>query len=41
MDRWEDSELDRMRDIGNFKARMKYEDRVPACYRRPYEDDPQ
>lgn len=35
MDRWEDSELDRMREVGNFNARRKYEMRVPACYRVP------
>lgn len=41
MDRWEDSEIERMKEIGNYKARQKYEQRVPACYRRPTEHDPQ
>lgn len=41
MDRWEDSEIERMKEVGNFKARQKYEQRVPACYRRPREHDPQ
>lgn len=41
MDRWEDSELERMKEVGNYKARLKYEQRVPACYRRPCEYDPQ
>lgn len=41
MDRWEDSEVERMKEVGNYKARQKYEQRVPACYRRPTEHDPQ
>lgn len=41
MDRWEDSEVDRMREVGNLRARQKFEQRVPACYRRPCENDPQ
>lgn len=41
MDRWEDSEIERMKEVGNYKARQKYEQRVPACYRRPTEHDPQ
>lgn len=41
MDRWEDSEVARMREIGNLVARQKFEQRVPACYRRPRENVPQ
>lgn len=41
MDRWEDSEIERMKEVGNCKARQKYELRVPACYRRPTQNDPQ
>ncbi|XP_055312158.1 arf-GAP with dual PH domain-containing protein 1-like isoform X1 [Sitodiplosis mosellana] len=41
MDRWEDSEVERMKEVGNYKARLKYEQRVPACYRRPTEHTPQ
>lgn len=41
MDKWEDSQLERMQEVGNVKAKLKYEFRVPACYRRPCEDDPQ
>lgn len=41
MDKWEDSQLERMQDVGNTRAKMNYERRVPACYRRPIESDPQ
>uniref|UniRef100_A0A1B0CCV4 Arf-GAP domain-containing protein n=3 Tax=Phlebotominae TaxID=7198 RepID=A0A1B0CCV4_LUTLO len=41
LDKWEDSQLERMKEVGNVKARLKYEQRVPACYRRPTEDSPQ
>lgn len=30
-----------MEEVGNTAARRKYEERVPACYRRPTEHDPQ
>ncbi|XP_054288395.1 arf-GAP with dual PH domain-containing protein 1-like isoform X2 [Macrosteles quadrilineatus] len=38
---WEDSEIERMREVGNNVAKMKYESRVPAWYRRPFDGDPQ
>jgi len=41
LDRWEDSQLERMKEVGNNAARLRYEERVPPCYRRPVEDDPQ
>uniref|UniRef100_A0A1B6CL23 Arf-GAP domain-containing protein n=2 Tax=Clastoptera arizonana TaxID=38151 RepID=A0A1B6CL23_9HEMI len=41
LDRWEDSQLERMKEVGNIVAKLKYESRVPVCYRRPQEDDPQ
>lgn len=41
LDRWEDSQLGRMREVGNTTAKLKYEARVPVCYRRPFEGDPQ
>lgn len=41
LDRWEDSQIERMKEVGNIKSKMKYEERVPPCYRRPKEDDPQ
>ncbi|XP_030749997.1 arf-GAP with dual PH domain-containing protein 1-like [Sitophilus oryzae] len=41
LDRWEDSQVERMKEVGNIKAKMKYEERVPTCYRRPNQDDPQ
>ncbi|KAJ9578517.1 hypothetical protein L9F63_005246 [Diploptera punctata] len=41
LDRWEDSQLERMKEVGNTAARLRYEERVPPCYRRPVEDDPQ
>ncbi|KAH1010753.1 hypothetical protein HUJ05_005002 [Dendroctonus ponderosae] len=41
LDRWEDSQVERMREVGNVRAKMKFEERVPPCYRIPKEDDPQ
>ncbi|KAL3285099.1 hypothetical protein HHI36_019223 [Cryptolaemus montrouzieri] len=41
LDRWEDSQVQRMKEVGNLKAKMKYEERVPPCYRRPKPNDPQ
>lgn len=41
LDRWEDSQVERMKEVGNIKSKMKYEERVPPCYRRPKENDPQ
>lgn len=41
LDKWEDSQIERMIDMGNKNSKLKYEQRVPACYRRPRENDPQ
>ncbi|XP_068618561.1 arf-GAP with dual PH domain-containing protein 1-like isoform X2 [Battus philenor] len=41
LDRWEDSQVQRMKEVGNIAARNKYEERVPPCYRRPTKNDPQ
>lgn len=41
LDRWEDSQVERMKEVGNNIAKLKYEERVPPCYRRPKPDDPQ
>ncbi|XP_055920081.1 arf-GAP with dual PH domain-containing protein 1-like [Eupeodes corollae] len=41
LDKWEDSQLERMKEVGNQRAKLKYEYRVPPCYRRPCENDPQ
>lgn len=41
LDRWEDSQIAIMREVGNIKAKKKYEEAVPAFYRRPKENDPQ
>ncbi|KAK9882706.1 hypothetical protein WA026_022757 [Henosepilachna vigintioctopunctata] len=41
LDRWEDSQVQRMKEVGNMKAKLKYEERVPPCYRRPKYNDPQ
>lgn len=41
LDRWEDAQIEKMREVGNIKAKKKYEQRVPAFYRRPKENDPQ
>lgn len=36
-DKWEDSQLERMKAVGNRAAREQYESRVPLCYLRPNE----
>lgn len=41
LDRWEDSQVQRMKEVGNIAAKNKYEERVPSCYRRPTKNDPQ
>ncbi|KAL0822706.1 hypothetical protein ABMA28_004725 [Loxostege sticticalis] len=41
LDRWEDSQVQRMKEVGNVAAKNKYEERVPPCYRRPTKSDPQ
>ncbi|XP_063228680.1 arf-GAP with dual PH domain-containing protein 1-like isoform X2 [Bacillus rossius redtenbacheri] len=41
LDKWEDSQVERMKEVGNTAARLKYEERVPPCFRRPTENDPQ
>lgn len=41
LDRWEDSQVTRVREVGNNAARLYYEERVPSCYRRPNQDAPQ
>jgi len=41
LDRWEDSQVERMKEVGNLPARLKYEERVPPFYRQPTESDPQ
>nr|CAD7592195.1 unnamed protein product [Timema genevievae] len=41
LDRWEDSQMERMKQVGNTTARLKYEERVPSCYRQPTQFDPQ
>lgn len=41
LDRWEDSQVNRIREVGNITARLHYEERVPPCYRKPNPDAPQ
>lgn len=41
LDRFEDSQLERLKEVGNYHAKLKHEERVPPCYRRPNENDPQ
>lgn len=41
LDRWEDVQIEKMKEVGNIKAKKKYEERVPAFYRHPKENDPQ
>ena len=36
-DKWEDSQIERMKAVGNRAARLQYEARVPLCYLRPNE----
>lgn len=40
LDRWENSEVNRIREVGNTAAKLHYEDRVPPCYRRITPDSP-
>jgi hypothetical protein len=40
LDYFEDSQIKNLMDIGNKKARMEYEKRIPACYRVPRSNDP-
>lgn len=35
LDYWEDSQVKQLMDIGNRRAKLEYEKRVPACYRLP------
>lgn len=37
LDKWEDSQQERMKAVGNKAAREQYESRVPLCYLRPNE----
>jgi len=41
LDNWEDSQIQQLLDIGNRKAKLDYEKRIPACYRMPRSGDPQ
>lgn len=41
LDKWEDSQVNRVREVGNTAARLHYEERVPPCYRRPNQNSPQ
>uniref|UniRef100_A0A0A9WIF1 Arf-GAP with dual PH domain-containing protein 1 n=1 Tax=Lygus hesperus TaxID=30085 RepID=A0A0A9WIF1_LYGHE len=38
-DRWEESQVQRLCEVGNSVAKAKYEKRVPPCYRIPNEMD--
>lgn len=37
LDKWEDSQIERMQAMGNKVAREQYEKRIPLCYLRPNE----
>ncbi|KAI9553247.1 hypothetical protein GHT06_021143 [Daphnia sinensis] len=41
LDKWEESQVKHLEEVGNIVAKRKYEERVPVCYRRPSENDPQ
>lgn len=40
LDYWEDSQIKQLMDIGNKKAKLEYEKRIPACYRLPKSNQP-
>ncbi|KAG8233241.1 hypothetical protein J437_LFUL013304 [Ladona fulva] len=40
LDRWEDSQVEKVSSIGNLAAAARYELNVPASYRKPMENDP-
>lgn len=35
LDHWEDSQIERLKQVGNNEAKYKYEQRVPVAYRHP------
>jgi hypothetical protein len=41
LDKWEESQVKHLEEVGNIVAKRKYEERVPPFYRRPSENDPQ
>jgi hypothetical protein len=38
LDHWEDSQIERLKQVGNNTAKYKYEVRVPPYFRRPNKD---
>ncbi|GIY65723.1 arf-GAP with dual PH domain-containing protein 1 [Caerostris darwini] len=40
LDNWDADQLSMMEEIGNVKAKAKYEMHIPMCYRRPCVTDP-
>lgn len=41
LDKWEETHVRRMAEMGNLKVQSKYEEYVPTFYRKPKEFDPQ
>lgn len=41
LDKWDESHLHEIEEMGNAKVKMKYEQNVPIFYRKPRECDPQ
>jgi len=41
LDQWEDSQVARMREVGNHKSKLKYEQWVPSSYRKVTSSTPQ
>ncbi|KAL1128909.1 hypothetical protein AAG570_013443 [Ranatra chinensis] len=41
LDLWEESQIERLRETGNNAAKLKYQQKVPPCYRVPVDGDPQ
>ncbi|XP_014226143.1 arf-GAP with dual PH domain-containing protein 1-like [Trichogramma pretiosum] len=40
LDKWEDSQVSRVREVGNVASKLHFEERVPSCYRKPNQDSP-
>ncbi|CAL1267968.1 unnamed protein product [Larinioides sclopetarius] len=40
LDNWDADQVNTMEEVGNLKAKAKYEVHMPACYRRPCPTDP-
>jgi hypothetical protein len=41
LDKWEDGQVEQLREVGNLRAQLKYEAHVPPSYRKPEDSAPQ